>query len=232
MSPWLPVTILHDSVKSGGIGLVEEEILSFKFDTWPLLITWSEWCDFFMGFASPYVSTLQNFVVIWFHGCVYLTISHQLANFHGHRPWQRGYVTLIINTWPHNTSLSVHHVTLMWSHDQRKIMSTHFKSPSWQVWWLQASCKRRYFVFSLSSDLMWLRGERDTWHYGGVSLVISEYHANFDGHRPFGRGEIKLSICHVTSHNRGTRRSCDIMSEITLSQVAPLLSLVVTGFVE
>ena len=101
------------------------------------------------------------------------------------------------------------------------MMSTHFKSPSWQVWWLQASCKRRYFVFSLSRDLMWLHGERDTWHYGGVSLVISEYHANFDGHRPFGRGEIKLSICHVTSHNRGTRRSCDIMGEITLSQVAP-----------
>ena len=109
------------------------------------------------------------------------------------------------------------------------MMSTHFKSPPWQVWWLQASCKRRYFVFSLSRDLMWLRGERDTWHYGGVSLVISEYHANFDGHRPFGRGEIKLSICHVTSQNCGARRSCDIMGELTLSQVAPLLSLVVTG---
>ena len=62
-----------------------------------------------------------------------------------------------------------------------------------------------------------------------TSLVISEYHANFDGHRPFGRGEIKLSIWHVTSHNRGARRSCDIMGELTLPQVAPLLSLVVTG---
>ena len=63
----------------------------------------------------------------------------------------------------------------------------------------------------------------------GVSLVISEYHASFDGHRPFGRGEVKLSICHMTSHNRGARRSCDIMGELTLSHVAPLLSLVVTG---
>ena len=41
--------------------------------------------------------------------------------------------------------------------------------------------------------------------------MISEYHANFNDHRSLGRGDIKLSICHVTSLNRVARGSCNIM---------------------
>ena len=47
---WFPVTIHHHPAKSGGISLIEEEILSFQFDTWPLVITWSESCNFIMVF--------------------------------------------------------------------------------------------------------------------------------------------------------------------------------------
>ena len=55
---WLPVTTRHHPAKSGGIDLVEKEILSFQFDTWSLVITWLELREFIMGFASPYVGTL------------------------------------------------------------------------------------------------------------------------------------------------------------------------------
>ena len=44
-------------------------------------------------------------------------------------------------------------------------------------------------------------------------LVISDYPAKFCDHRPFGRGDIKLSVCHVTSHDHVVRGSCDIMGE-------------------
>ena len=97
------------------------EILSIQFDPWPLVITWSDFCNFIMGFASPYVSTLQNLVAIslleieifrfyfitwpyvtrWpeghvLDGCVYLTMIHQFAKFHSHRFCQREYITLLI----------------------------------------------------------------------------------------------------------------------------------------
>ena len=60
----------HHFAKPGGIGLVEKKIFSilfiFQVETWPLPITWSEFCNFIMGFASPYASTLQSLVVIHF----------------------------------------------------------------------------------------------------------------------------------------------------------------------
>ena len=91
---------------------------------------------------------------------------------------------------------------IMWSegHVTLWMKSSHFKSPSLQVWWSQALWKRRYFVFSLSRDLMWLRSQRVMWHYRGVSYVISDYHVKFGDHRLLGRGDIKLSICcnHIT----------------------------------
>ena len=34
--------------------------------------------------------------LMWLHGCVRLSINHQLAKFHGHRSFQRGYVTLLV----------------------------------------------------------------------------------------------------------------------------------------
>ena len=75
-----------------------------------------------MSFPLPYVSTLQKLVAIrlleeeifrflslsrdlmwaggqgnmWRHGRIHVTISHQLAKFHGQRSCQRGYVTLLV----------------------------------------------------------------------------------------------------------------------------------------
>ena len=41
--------------------------------------------------------TLYDFMRnMWLHGCIRLIINHQLAKFHGHRPCQRGYVTLLV----------------------------------------------------------------------------------------------------------------------------------------
>ena len=39
----------------------------------------------------------------------------------------------------------------------------------------------------------------------------------FGDHKPFGRGDIKLSICHVTSCDHVGRGSCGIMGEFSLS---------------
>ena len=72
--------------------------------------------------------------------------------------------------------------------------------------------KGRYFVFCLSHNLTWL--QIVTLHYGWVSLVISNYPASLGDHRPFGRGNIKLSICRVTSRDHMVRGSYDIMGEI------------------
>ena len=48
----------------GGKVLVEEEILSFQFDLWALLTTWSDLCDLIMDYAPPYVCTLQSLVAM------------------------------------------------------------------------------------------------------------------------------------------------------------------------
>ena len=50
---------------------------------------------------------------------------------------------------------------------------------------------------------MWLCGQSATWHYEWVFLIICGYPAKVDNHRPCGRRDVKLSICHVTS--RGQR---------------------------
>ena len=127
--------------------------LSFQFDMWPRMITWSEPRDFIMIFASPYVSKMQNLVVIvfwrkkysvfslshdlmwpggqrnmWLHGHIHLTISHQPAMFGGHRPCERG-----------NVMFSICHVT--------------------------------------SRDNV-IRG-----HYGWVSLIINRHSDKFSGHK-------------------------------------------------
>ena len=39
----------------------------------------------------------------------------------------------------------------------------------------------------------------------------------FGDHRLCGRGDIKLSFCHVTSHDYVVRGSCDIMGELPSS---------------
>ena len=148
--------------------------------------------------------------IIWHDGWVYLVISYHSAKFGGHQACRRGDILFLIC---HVTSCD-HGVTglcdIMGS-------SPHYKSPSCQVWWSKALCKRRNFVFCLSLDLTWLRGQRVMWRYGWVSLVISDYPAKFGDHIPFGRRDIKLSICHVTSCDHVVRGSCDIMGELSSS---------------
>ena len=153
---WFPVAICHHPAESGGMILIEEEILSFQFETWPPVITWSKSCHFIMGFASPYFSTLLDvwpkmfshpkyFVFslpcdlmwaggqtdMWLHGYVHLTISHQSVNFHGHTPWQR------VCRRPYITTLSEDHVTPL-------VGSSHQKSPTCHNWWSRNFQKRRY----------------------------------------------------------------------------------------
>ena len=87
-------------------------------------------------------------------------------------------------------------------------------------WWPQALFKTKYFVFILSCDLTWLSGQRFTWYYSFVIIGLLK------------EEDIKLSIGHVTSHDHVVRRSCDIIGEFCSLEVTPLLSLVITGFVE
>ena len=110
----------------------------------------------------------------------------------------------------------------MWPRGQRFdvtlwMSSPHYKSPSYQVWRSQALCMRRNFDFSLSRDPTSLRGQRVMWHYGWVFFVISVYPAKFGDHRPFGRGDVKVSICQVTSRDHVVRGSDDIMGVVSLS---------------
>ena len=51
----------------------------------------------------------------------------------------------------------------------------------------------------------------------GVPLTISPQPAMFGGHRPCGRGDIKFSICHMTSRDHVIRGSSDIMGEFPSS---------------
>ena len=123
----------------------------------------------------------------------------------------------------------------MWPHSQRVmchygLSSPHYKSPSCQIWWSEALCKMKYFAFGLPLDLMCLRGQIFARPYRRVSLIISDYPKKFDNYRPWG--DIKVSVCHVTSHDRVVRGSSNMMGEFPSLEVTALLILVVTGFVE
>ena len=50
-----------------------------------------------------------------------------------------------------------------------------------------------------------------------VSLTISPLPPISGGHRPCGRGDIKFSVCHVTSSDHVMRGSSDIMGEFPSS---------------
>ena len=125
----LPVTIRQHSGKAGGIGLVEEEISIFNLTSdllWSrdqIVQLFYEICltirqhpakfgrhtssggrNIFFSLSSDFI-WLRSQRNMWIHGCVYLTINHQLGKFHGHRPCQRRYVTLL--TYHVTTS---HHV--------------------------------------------------------------------------------------------------------------------------
>ena len=47
--------------------------------------------------------------------------------------------------------------------------------------------------------------------------MINDYPAKFGDPRPFGRGDIKLSICHVTLRDHVLSGLCGIMSGCLLS---------------
>ena len=143
----------------------------------------------------------------------------------GQRP--RGDISFELVTWPHLIMWLEGHLTLRVSFANHKSPSCqglvvtgfteeeiiHFYFVTLPSWWSQALFKRKYVVFILSRDLMWLSGQRVTWHYRWLYLIISNNPAKFRDHRPFGRGNIKFSICHVTLHNHLVRGSCDIMGE-------------------
>ena len=137
----------------------------------------------------------RNQRVILHYVWVSLIISHHSAKFWGHRPSRRWDIFM----WPH---------LIMGSEG-----CPHCKYLSYEVWWSQTLCKRRNFVFRLSHDVL----QRVMWHYVWVSLVISDYPAEFGDHRPFGRGDIKLSIFHITSRDHVVRGSYDIMGEFSSS---------------
>ena len=100
--------IRHHPAKCGGISFVKEEVLSFQFGTWLLVITWSCFCNFVMGFASPYASTLQSLVAI-------SLLEEEIFHF-----W--------FVTRPYVTRWSEGHVT-WW------ICLSHHKSSTFQVSW-------------------------------------------------------------------------------------------------
>ena len=170
--------------------------LSFQFDMWPRMITWSEPCDFIMIFASPYVSKMQNLVVIvfwrkkysvfslshdliwpggqrnmWLHGHIHLTISHQPAKFHDHSSCKRGYVRLLVY------HVTTHHHVVRGSRES--IGGFHKFQPA--MFGGHRPCERGNVMFSIchvtSRDNV-IRG-----HYGWVSLIINRHSDKFSGHK-------------------------------------------------
>ena len=118
-------------------------------------------------------------------------ISHHPAKFGGHKPCRRGDILFFICNMTSCDNIIRSLVTLL--------VGSHCTPLSCQVWWSQVLWKRRYFNFSLLCDLTWLYCQTVTWHYRWVSLITSDYPVKFGDQRPCGRGDIKLSFCHVTS---------------------------------
>ena len=108
----------------------------------------------------------------------------------------------------------------------------YHKWPVYQVWQLLALQRRRYFIFNLSSDLMWPRDHRVIWLYGWIPLIISLHPAKFGGHRRCPREEILLFVSHVTSRDFVVRESCGIMDEFPSSLVTIMQSLVIIGLLK
>ena len=136
--------------------------------------------------------------------------------FGGHRPCRRGEI-----------KFSISHVT-SGDHVIRGSLWVSFSHHNWplcQVWWPLAFQRRRYFVFNLSRNLMWPRGQRVMWHYGWICPIIRLHPAKFGGHRRCAREEISFFVCHVTSRDFVVRESCDIIVEFPSSLMTTLQSL-------
>ena len=66
----------------------------------------------------------------------------------------------------------------------------------------------RYFVFSLSRDLMWPVGQRNMWFHGCIHLTMLPT-CQFHGHKPCQRGYATLLVCPVKTRHHVVRGSCD-----------------------
>ena len=154
-------------------------------------------CDSIGGFRSPKVPNLPYLVVIDLAGGEIL--KFQFA------------------TWLHVITWSESHLTLWMSFP-------HHKSPLCQIWWQSVLQKMRYFVFNLSGDLLWPRGQR-------VPVIVSIHPVKFGGHRHCAREKILLFVCHVTTHDFVIRESYD-MGEFSSSFMTTLQRLVIIDLLE
>ena len=186
-----------------------------------------------MSFPLPYVSTLQKLVAIhlleeeifrflslsrdlmwaggqgnmWRHGRIHVTISHQLAKFHGQRSCQRGYVTLLVC---HMITIP-HHVVRGSCDSIGGFLSPYVPNLLCLVVIDLAEEEMLSSQFVTGLHLItWSEG-----HYGWVSLIINHHSDKFVGHWLCKRGYILLLICHVTSCDHVVRGSSDIMGELT-----------------
>ena len=155
--------------------------------------------------------------IMWLHRWVPLTKSPQPPILGGHRPCRRG-----------DIKVSICHVTSR-DHVIREssdIMDEfpHHKSPLCQIWWPSVLQKMRYFVFNLSGDLLWPRGQR-------VPVIVSIHPVKFGGHRHCAREKILLFVCHVTTHDFVIRESYD-MGEFSSSFMTTLQRLVIIDLLE
>ena len=123
---------------------------------------------------------------------------------------------------------------ITWSEDHLTLWVSfpHHKLPLCQVWCPSALSKKWYFIFNLSSDIMWPLGYRAMWHYGWVPLIISLHLAKFGGYKRCASEEILFFICNVTSRDFVVRESCDTMGKFSSSLVTTLQSLVIIDLLE
>ena len=73
---------------------------------------------------------------------------------------------------------------------------------------LQQFYPYRYFVFSLSRDLMWPGSQRNMWFHGCIHLTMLPT-CQFHGHKPCQRGYATLLVCPVKTHHHVVRGLCD-----------------------
>ena len=171
---------------------------------------------------------------MWLHKGVPLTISPHLSR---DVTWSDDHLTLWVSFHHHKSSLCQvwwspvlgkrRYFVFNLSHDLTWALGHRVM---WHYEWVSLTLslhpvtfgdhrhvEHRKKIVCLSRDLTRLCGQRVMWRYGWVSLIISDYPTKFGDHRRFGRGNIKLSICRVTSCYHVVRWSCSIMGEFFLS---------------
>ena len=76
----------------------------------------------------------------------------------------------------------------------------HQMLASCKVWCSYVFWRKKYFVFSLSRDLMWPGDQTDMWFHGCVYVITSHQLATFHGYRPCQKRYVTLLIYQVTTH--------------------------------